>query len=57
MEFFDLDAMSDVNSVQPGFEGLVFGDYFSAPIFVDSGIPIGARGTLTTQLYVSGHWN
>lgn len=52
LEFFDLDVMDDVENVLPDGAGLFSSDYFSAPIFVDSGIPIGASSELKTVMHV-----
>ena len=48
--------MEGVQSVLPDEEGLETSDYHSEPIFVNSGIPIGARSELTTVLYVRRQW-
>ncbi len=55
IKFFDLDLDDggQLEIVKPDFIGFFSGDYFSRPIYVDSGIPIGAREELTTILYVS----
>ena len=55
LPFFDLDMNDDglLNIVKPDLLGRESSDYFSDPIFVDSGIPIGAKEDLTTQIYVS----
>ena len=54
--FIDLDEEDGgrLDMVIPDREGEETGDYISRPIFVDQGIPIGARSALTTVLYVSG---
>ena len=55
LPFFDLD-MNDgglLDIVEPDPMGRETSDYFSDPIFVDSGIPIGAKEDLTTRIYVS----
>lgn len=58
IRFIDLDKpepdpdVGDLTYVFPDATGLESGDYFSQPIFVDSGIPVGARDELTTKLYV-----
>lgn len=57
IEFFDLDGTEDVKNVVPDNLGLNTSDYFSEPIFVNSGIPIGARAELTTELYVSRRYS
>ena len=33
--------------------GIAYGDYYSKPIYVNMGIPIGGEGEQATQLYVS----
>lgn len=54
LEFLDLGTEdgSDVEEVLPDFEGLSTSDYYSSPIFIENGIPIGATGELSTVLYV-----
>ena len=53
IRFIDLNEKEDdVKDVVPDAIGQETGDYFSEPIFVDSGIPIGARPELTTELFV-----
>ena len=54
IEFIQLTENDGVilKFVLPDEEGQDIGDYFSDPIFVDQGIPIGARDQLTTVLYV-----
>ena len=58
--FLDLDdktesdsATSTEGNVSPDELGQDTSDYYSSPVFIDNGIPIGAAGTLSTQLYVS----
>ena len=55
LEFLDLDADdgAELREVLPDRSGMLSSDYVSNPIFVSSGIPIGARPDLTTVLYVS----
>lgn len=57
LEFIDLGAFDRgnniVNVLPDSTEQLTNGDYFSDPIIVNTGIPIGARSQLTTVLYVS----
>ena len=49
LEFLELNVF---DTVVPDTQGLQTGDYFSDTIYVDIGIPIGAREQLTTELYV-----
>lgn len=57
LEFIDLNAFDggiNIVDILPNvIEGLTNDNYLSDPIFVNTGIPIGARGQLTTSLYVS----
>ena len=50
--FIDLEAVDGVkiHVVTPDNKD---SDYFSEPIFVNTGIPIGGEGELATKLYVS----
>ena len=58
--FLDLDDKTESDGVtitdgdvSPDDLGRDTSDYFSSPVFIDNGIPIGASGELSTQLYVS----
>lgn len=42
-----------MNTVTPDAMGVDSSDYFSNTIFIENGIPIGAKDKLTTELYVS----
>ncbi len=57
IRFINLNEMDEapLQFVEPDSVGLETGDYFSKPIYVNQGIPIGARPSLTTVLYVSQH--
>lgn len=50
IEFLDLGTNSE--EVLPDFMGMSSSDYFSFPIYIQNGIPIGATGELSTTLYV-----
>ena len=54
--FLDLDAQDgvEIQLVTP-VESFIFAsrEYFSDPIFVNTGIPIGGAGEVATRLYVS----
>jgi hypothetical protein len=54
IEFIDLNSelASESGEVVPDTLGQDSSDYYSAPIFVDQGIPIGAVAELSTTLYV-----
>lgn len=51
IEFFYLDVDGSTE-IMIDSEGLQTSDYFSFPVFIENGIPIGARDELTTVLYV-----
>lgn len=53
--FLDLEARDGIKLevVTPDEHGTNTSDYYSRPVFVDIGIPIGARDELTSVLYVS----
>ena len=57
IRFLDLDAQDGVESqlVMPDNNNNIIenGDYFSEPIFVNTGIPLGGQGETANQLYVS----
>ena len=53
IKFLDLDKDGSSTELAIDAEGLQSSDYFSSPIFIENGIPIGARDELTTVLYVS----
>lgn len=53
--FIDLgDKESSVKQevLEPDILGEESSDYFSSPVFIENGIPIGATGELATRLYV-----
>ena len=54
IQFLDLEENDGVllESVAPDELGTNSSDYYSRPIFVNTGIPIGAREELTNTLYV-----
>ena len=53
--FFDLEVEDGVECqlVMPDREGEDSGDYYSEPIYMNMGIPIGGEGEQATILYVS----
>ena len=54
--FLDLEAQDGVECqrVMPDNNFIIANsDYFSEPIFVNTGIPIGGQGQQATELYVS----
>lgn len=56
IEFFDLDVKESTvkeEEVVPDSLGHDTSDYYSMPVFIENGIPIGATGELSSQLYVS----
>ena len=53
LEFLDLQSENTVDVLPNSNEPLNGGDYYSNPIVVRAGIPIGAGSQLTQFLYVS----
>ena len=55
IRFLDLEAQDGIESqlVMPDNNINVNGDYYSEPIFVNTGIPLGGQGETANQLYVS----
>lgn len=51
IEFLDLDVDGSTEVAIDAVGGQT-SDYFSSPVFIENGIPIGAREELTTVLYV-----
>ena len=53
--FLDLEVEDGVECqvVMPDRMGRVNGDYYSEPIYANTGIPIGGEGEQATELYVS----
>lgn len=53
--FFDLamkDSAIKEEVVEPDSLGQESSDYYSSPVFIENGVPIGATGELSTLLYV-----
>ena len=55
IRFLDFEAQDGVQRQLVTTDNTIIenGDYFSKPIFVNTGIPIGGQGELATKLYVS----
>ena len=51
--FIDIAEMDGTQCVNPDPVGRETSDYFSDPVFIDNGIPVGARDEPSTVLYVS----
>lgn len=52
IELDDKESSAKQEVLEPDTLGLESSNYFSSPVFIENGIPIGAKGELATTLYV-----